>query len=122
MAHTMNRPLRAVSSWVLGGLVFAAVYMVIMGFIIRKKFFRQSVEAFSVDLPKALKLWKVAHIIGFCFAKDLAFFGSVLKLLGSTWLMPGIFFGLSWAFYCCGDPACSLTAVCNLSSIAIEVL
>jgi len=94
----MNRPLRSVSSWILGGLVFAAAYIVTMGFVLRKRFFRQSTEALAVDLPKALKFWKVAHIIGFCFAIDLAVFGSVLKFLGSSWLVPGIFFGLSLGF------------------------
>jgi hypothetical protein len=98
VVHTMNRPLHIVSSWVLGGLVFASVYAVIVGFVMRKKFFGQSAEALSVDLPKALKFWKLAHIIGFCFAIDLAIFGSVLKFLGSSWLVPGIFFGLSLGF------------------------
>jgi len=98
MVHTMNRPLHSVSSWVLGGLVFAAVYATIVGFVMRKKFFGHSAQALSVDLPKALKFWKVAHIIGFCCAIDLALFGSVLKFLGSSWLVPGIFFGLSLGF------------------------
>ncbi|MGB2668152.1 MAG: hypothetical protein WAK48_29440 [Candidatus Acidiferrum sp.] len=98
MVHTMNRPRQSVSSWVLGGLAFAAVYAVIVGFVIRKKFFRQSAQALSVDLPKALKFWKVAHIIGFCCALDLALFGFALKFLGSSWLVPGIFFGLSLGF------------------------
>jgi hypothetical protein len=95
----MNRPLHSVSSWVLSGLIFVAVYAVIAGFLMRKKFFRQSAEARSVDdLPKALKFWKLAHIIGFCFAMDLALFGSVLKFLGRSWLVPGIFFSLSLGF------------------------
>jgi putative Mn2+ efflux pump MntP len=98
MVHTMNRPLGSVSPWVVGGLIFAAAYLVIVGFAMRKKFFRQAEAALAADLPKALKLWKVAHIIGFCFAIDLAFFGSVLKFLGSNWLVPGIFFGLSLVF------------------------
>src|SRR5579859_7126902 len=88
MVYTMNRPPRSISPWVMGGLIFAAGYLVIVGFAMRKKFFRQARAALAADLPKALKFWKVAHIIGFCFAIDLAFFGSVLKLLGSSWLVP----------------------------------
>lgn len=98
MVHTLNRPPRSISPWVVGGLIFAAAYLVIVGFAMRKKFFKQAEAALPADLPKALKLWKAAHIIGFCFAIDLAFFGSVLKFLGSNWLVSGIFFGLSLVF------------------------
>jgi putative Mn2+ efflux pump MntP len=97
MVHTMNRPLRSVSPWVEGSFIFAGVYLAIVGFGMRKRFFRQAKAALTADVPKALRLWKVGHIIGFCFAIDLALFGSVLKFLGSSWLVPGIFFGLSLA-------------------------
>jgi hypothetical protein len=98
MVHSMNPPVRSVSVWVLAVLVFASVYVVLIGFVTRKKTFRRSDEALPGDLPKALKFWKSAHVIGFVYAMNLALFGFVLKFLGSNWLVPGILFGLSLGF------------------------
>lgn len=98
MVHSMNPPVRSVSVWVLAALVFASVYVVLVGFVTRKKIFRRSDEALPGDLPKALKFWKSAHVIGFCYAMNLALFGLVLKFLGSNWLVPGILFGVSLGF------------------------
>lgn len=95
MLHNMNRPLRSISPWLWGGLVFAGAYSVSIGFVVRRRFFKRSAEVFSLDLPKALKFWKTAHFFSFCVAIDLALFGFALKFLGSTWLVPGIFFALS---------------------------
>jgi hypothetical protein len=101
MANEMNVPRQRVSSWIWGGLVCASVYVVITGFVMRKKFFRWSAEAVSLDFPKAVRFWRAANIFGFIFALNLAIFGFVLKFLGSSWLAPGILFGLSLG-YCGG--------------------
>src|SRR5215470_6061229 len=98
IVHTMNPPRRNVSSLVVGAFVLVAVYAVVVGFVMRKKFFRQSTEAFPSDLRKALTLWRGAHMVGFTFAMSITIFGVVLKFLGSSWLMSGIFFGLSLVF------------------------
>lgn len=96
--HTMNPPHRNVSSSVLVAFVVAAVYAVVVGFVMRKKFFRQSTEALPGNLRKALALWSAAHLIGFGCAMSIAIFGVVLKLFGCSWLGAGIFFGLSFGF------------------------
>jgi hypothetical protein len=98
LVQTTNPPHRNVSSSVLVAFVVAAVYAVVVGFVMRKRFFRQSTEAFAGNLRKALGLWRAAHIIGFTCAMNVCIFGFVLKFLGSSWLVPGIFFGLSLGF------------------------
>jgi hypothetical protein len=98
IVQTMNPPLRRVSSFVLVAFALAAFYAVVVGFVMRKKFFRQSTEALPGDLRKALALWSAAHVIGFSCAMSISIFGVALKFLGSSWFMPGIFFGLSLGF------------------------
>jgi hypothetical protein len=88
---------RSVSPWVVVPFVVGSVYSVLVGFTMRKKFFRQSAEAISGDLRKALRKWKVAHFIGFACAMSLALYGVALKILGSDWVVAGIFLGLGLA-------------------------
>lgn len=98
MVHSMNPPVRSVSVWVLAAIVLASVYVVLVGFVTRKRIFKRSSEALPGELSAALKFWKSAQVIGFCFAMNLALFGFALKFLGSNWLVPGILFGLSLVF------------------------
>lgn len=98
MVHKMNLPHRIVSSWVLVAFVFAAVCVVASGFVMRKKLLRLSTESFSGDLGKALRLWRGAHFISFSNAISITILGAALKFLGTSWLVPGILFGLSLGF------------------------
>jgi hypothetical protein len=98
MIHTVHPPDRSVSPWVVVASVVAATYALGTGFVMRKKFFRQSTEAFPGDLQKALNLWRVAHISGFTCAMNLTIFAVMLRFLGSSLLVPGIFLGLSLMF------------------------
>ena len=98
MVHSINPPRRNVSSLVLAAFVLVTVYAAVVGFVLRKKLFRQSTEALPNDLRKALSLWSGAHFIGFSFAMSITIFGVVLKFLGSSWFVVGIFFGLSLVF------------------------
>jgi hypothetical protein len=98
LVHTRSRPHRHVSFWVLVAFVVAAVYAVVVGFVLRSKLFTRSTDALPADLRKALALWRAAHIMGFTCAMNVCILGFVLKLLGSSWLVPGIFFGLSLGF------------------------
>jgi hypothetical protein len=98
MLHTMNPRVRSVAVWVVAAFISACVYVFVFGFVTRKKIFRRSAEALPGDLPNALKFWKLAHIIGFGYAMNLALSGFALKFLGSNWLVPGILFGLSLGF------------------------
>jgi hypothetical protein len=74
------------------------VYAIIAGYVLRKKLFKQSVEALPSDVRKALRLWRGAHSIGFSFAMSMTIFGVALKFLGSSWYVAGIFFCLSLGF------------------------
>ena len=98
MVHTLNPPDRSVSPWVLVASVVVTTYAVGTGFVMRKKFFRQSTEALPRDLHKALNLRRVAHIFGFTCAMNLTIFAVILRFLGSSLLVPGIFLGLSLMF------------------------
>jgi hypothetical protein len=95
MIHIMNRPQRNVSAWIPTAFVLSSVYVIILGFKLRKRLFKKSAEKFPSDAPKALALWKGAQYIGFTYASCISLFGAVLKFLGSNWYLPGIFFGLS---------------------------
>jgi hypothetical protein len=64
----------------------------------RKKLFTQSTESLPGDLGKALRLWRGAHLVSFSNAMSIAILGVALKFLGTSWLVPGVFFGLSLGF------------------------
>jgi hypothetical protein len=97
MAQKMNLPHRSVSSRASVASVVAAVIFVADGFFMRKRIFRLSTESLG-DVSRALRLWRGAHLISFCCAMSIAILGLVLKFFGSSWLVPGIFFGLSLGF------------------------
>ena len=92
----INPPQRDVSVLVLGVLVVAAVTTMVIGFVTRNKLVKLSAEALASDSPKARGFWKSANLIAFSCATSVAVYGVVLKMLGSSWRMAGIFFGLSF--------------------------
>lgn len=98
ITRTMNPPHRSVSPLIPVALALAATYAVVVGLVMRKKFLRQSAEAIPDNPRKALAHWMAAHFISFSCAMSIAIFGVALKFLGSSWLVPGIFFGLSLCF------------------------
>jgi hypothetical protein len=98
MVYTINPPHRSVSSLIPVAFALAATYAISVGFVMRKKFLRQSTEALPDNPPKALALWRAAHLISFSCAMSIAIFGFALRFLGSSQLVPGIFFGLSLCF------------------------
>jgi hypothetical protein len=91
MIHTMNPPQRTVSAFVLAAFAAAAVYAIISGFVMRKKFFARSIEG---DPSKAVSRWKAAHFIGFSCATSVTIFGVALMFLGAGWLVAGSFFAV----------------------------
>jgi hypothetical protein len=99
MIHTMNPPQRIVSALVLVAFAVAAVYAIAVGVVMRKKFFAQSTEVLLADPLKALSRWRTANFIGFSCAMSVTIFGVVLKLFGTGWLVPGIFFAVSLVFF-----------------------
>lgn len=99
----MNLPHRSVSLWVLVAFVLATVYAITAGYLLRKRLFKQSVEALPSNVRKAVGLWRGAHFIGFSCAMSIAIFGVALRFLGSRWYVAGIFFCLSSGFLCYGD-------------------
>jgi hypothetical protein len=78
--------------------VFATAAAIWSGFVLRKTLFKKSADALPNNVAEALNRWKGAHLIGFNNALSIAVFGAVLKFMGSTWYVAGIFFGLSLVF------------------------
>jgi hypothetical protein len=103
--RTMNPPRRAVSALVLATFAGAAVYAIVSGFVMRKKFLVQSTEVLRSDPSKAASHWRMAHSIGFTFAMSVTIFGVALKLLGTGWLLPGMFFAVSLGLLVLWRPA-----------------
>jgi hypothetical protein len=95
LVHEMNFPQHSVSVWIWVALTLAASSAIVVGFVIRKKFFKLSTEALLRDPNKARSHWRSANVIGFNCAMSVTVYGAVLKLLGSGWLVPGIFFSVS---------------------------
>ena len=95
----MMKPARRnVSSLVFVAFAVAAVYAITVGFVMRKKLFAQSAKALPADPQKALGRWRAANIIGFSCAINPTILGVVLKFLGASWSVPGIFFAVSLVF------------------------
>lgn len=91
-----NPPQRNISPWLLAGAISWTVYGMFGGFIMRKKFLKQSAEA--PDLRTALGFWRAAHFVAFCCAMNSAIVGVVLRWLGIGWVTIWIFLGLGLAF------------------------
>ena len=85
---------RNVSSLVIIASATAAVYAITVGFVMRKRFFAQSAKALPSDPRKTFNQWRAANIFGFTCAVNPTIFGVVLKLLGASWLVPGILFAV----------------------------
>ena len=94
MIHTINPPERTVSSVVLAAFAAAAIYAIVSGFLMQRKFLALSTEVLREDPSKAARRWKAAHFIGFSCAMSVTIFGMALKFLGTGWLVPGIFFAV----------------------------
>ena len=98
MVYKMNLPLRAVSARVFVALCILAASAIVLGFVMRRRFFKLTTEALAHDPCKASQFWRGANSISFCCAINPTIFGVVLKILGSGWLVPGILFGFSLGF------------------------
>ena len=98
MVQKMNLPQRNISMWVFIAFVLATAVAVWAGFIVRKALFKKSVDALGRNLGEALRYWKGAHSIGFTHAMSIAVWGAVLRFVGGSWYVAGIFFGLSLVF------------------------
>ncbi len=95
MVHKMNLPQRSVSIWVMTAFILATALVIWSGFVLRKTLFKKSADALPGNVVEALRRWKGAHSIGFSNAMSIAIFGAVLRFIGSSWYVAGIFFGLS---------------------------
>jgi len=76
------------------GLVSVADTM--LGFVRRRYYFSAAMELLRSE-PESragLAKWRVANIVSFAFAQTVTLFGFVLKFLGWSWSIAGIFFGV----------------------------
>jgi hypothetical protein len=98
VVYKMNPPHRDVSVLLSVLLVLGALTAIIVGFIMRKKFFKLSTETLARDPRKARRHWRAANGIGFSCAMSVSVYGAALRLLGSDWLVAGILYGVSLGF------------------------
>lgn len=98
MVHKMNPPLRDVSAAAFVVLCILAASAIVVGFMMRRRFFKLTTEALPHDPHKASQFWRSANFISFCCAINPTIYAVVLKILGSGWLVPGILFGLGLGF------------------------
>jgi hypothetical protein len=68
------------------------------GFVMRRKFFKLMAEALPNDPRQASQFWRSANLVSLGCALNPSIYGVVLKIVGSGWLVPGIFFALSLGF------------------------
>ena len=92
MVYKMNLPHRGVSPLVLPLFVLLAVCVVASGSRVRRQLFARSTQSLRDDAGKALGLWRGANVVGFTHAMSLSILGAVLKFLGTSWLVAGVFF------------------------------
>ena len=98
MVYKMNLPQRTVSSGLLVVFVLASAVATWAGFVVRKTLFKKSADALPDSVGEALRRWRGAHFVGFTNAMSIAVFGAVLRFVGSSWYIAGIFFGFSVVF------------------------
>src|SRR5579859_740150 len=89
---------RHISVWVFVAVCILAVCAILVGFVMRRRFFKLTTEALPHDPRKASQFWRSANFISFCCAINPTLCGVVLKILGSGWLAPGLLFGLGLGF------------------------
>ncbi|HJZ62953.1 MAG TPA: hypothetical protein VKD70_01445 [Candidatus Acidoferrum sp.] len=96
MVYKMAPTERIISSLVLLGFVVGAVYAIVAGFMLRRKFLAQSPEALHGNPPEAR--WRLGNIVSFSCAQCVTILGVALKMLGASWLVAGIFFAVGLGF------------------------
>jgi hypothetical protein len=94
----MNPALRETSAWAFVALCIWATCGIVVGFVMRRRFFRLSSEALPHDPRKASQFWREGNIISFGCAINATICGVVMRILGSGWLVPGLLFGLGLGF------------------------
>jgi hypothetical protein len=65
MVHKMNLPLRDVSALVFVAFCILAAFVIFLGFVMRRRFFKLTTEALPHDPRKAGQFWKSANVISF---------------------------------------------------------
>ena len=98
IVHKINLPQRTISSGLLVTSVLTTAIAIWSGFVMRKTLFKKSADALPGNVGEALRRWRGAHFIGFTNAMSIAIWGVVLRFVGSSWYVAGVFFGLSLGF------------------------
>jgi hypothetical protein len=98
MIYRMNLPICDVSAGFFAGLCAVAASSIFLGLVMRRRFLKLYIENLPNDVRKSSESWRSANFISFSCAMVVTICGAVLKFLGETWLVPGIFFGLGLVF------------------------
>lgn len=95
--RSLNTQTRPVSTWLLVSIAAATVYSGVVGFVMRRKFFVIAAEGVGADSAAVIRRRWLGNITGFSCATTIALLGFALKILGSSWLAPGVLFGAGLA-------------------------
>jgi len=89
--HPSERPVTPILVYALAFECFATIGV---GFFLRARNVTASAEKLctSPQDTVALRTWRSGQIISFTLAESVALFGFVLKFLGASWNVAGIFF------------------------------
>jgi hypothetical protein len=91
--HTAKPSGGEASLEVLIAIACVAIVDVPIGHFIRKSHFdRARASLRNNDRTTAVNLWLLGNIMGFTFAETVMLFGFVLRILGASWNVVGIFF------------------------------
>jgi hypothetical protein len=89
------RPMeRSVDSLLVYALGFLSLLVVGTGFFLRGRMVVETAARLSINPQDAtsLKQWRSGQIVSFAFAESVVLYGFVLKFLGASWNIAGVFF------------------------------
>ena len=97
---------------VAGGIGLAAFSMLLVAAFLRSKLVKPGAEALrnNADDTGAATKWRAGTIVSLVFAESVVLFGMVLKMVGFSWNVSGIFYVVGILFLLAWWPKLELTA------------
>ena len=79
---------------VVGGLGIGAFSLLVVAVFFRTKFVQPGAEKLRVngDDEIAARLWRTGTIVSLVFAESIVLFGLVIRMIGASWNVSGVFY------------------------------
>jgi hypothetical protein len=79
---------------VVGGLGLGAFSLLVVAIFFRTKFVQLGAEKLRVngDDERGARLWRTGTIVSLVFAESIVMFGLVMRMIGASWNVSGIFY------------------------------